>query len=148
MLLTTASGSLPRYGPTSFSRYARAAASGSMFSACNPATPGISVGVPPSLTPKTSSRFEAGSVLTSSTRFPLSASAMADAQASDVLPTPPLPVKNRKRVGDSKKRPSDCSVAMFILIQHEPPQQQLDFAGVALAAAFNLNSAANSLRSG
>ena len=43
-------------------------------------------------------RFDAGSVLTSSTRRPPSASAMAEAHASEVLPTPPLPVKKRKRV--------------------------------------------------
>ena len=42
---------------------------------------------------------DAGSVLTSSTRFPASASVTAVAQASEVLPTPPLPVKNSPRVG-------------------------------------------------
>ena len=54
-----------------------------------------------SVTPSTSSRFEAGSVLTSSTRLPASARPMAVAQAEEVLPTPPLPVKNRMRVGFS-----------------------------------------------
>ena len=49
--------------------------------------------------PSISSRLDAGSVLTSSTRLPASARAMATAQAIEVLPTPPLPVKNRKRVG-------------------------------------------------
>ena len=43
----------------------------------------------------TSSRFDAGSVLTSSTRRPRSASATAVAQATLVLPTPPLPVKKQ-----------------------------------------------------
>src|ERR1017187_486667 len=111
---TMASGSLPRYGPTSFSRYAIAAAAGSMFNAASRGTLAIAVGVEVRLTPSTSSRLEAGSVLTSNTRLPLSASAMAEAHASEVLPTPPLPVKNRKRVGASKKRASDCSGAMFI----------------------------------
>ena len=41
--------------------------------------------------------WRAGSVLTKSTRRPLSASRTALAQASDVLPTPPLPVKNKCR---------------------------------------------------
>ena len=67
------------------------------------ARPARAVGDAPSATPRTSSRFEAGSVLTSSTRFPASARAMAVAQAADVLPTPPLPVKKRMRVGCSMR---------------------------------------------
>jgi hypothetical protein len=43
----------------------------------------------------TSCRFEAGSVLISRTFFPLSARVTAVAQAVDVFPTPPLPVKNK-----------------------------------------------------
>lgn len=43
-----------------------------------------------------------GIVLTSSTRRPRSARAMALAQLSEVLPTPPFPVKNRKGVGSFK----------------------------------------------
>ena len=81
------------------SRYASAAASGSMFIACSRGAPGTSRGSRPSCTPSISSRFDAGSVLTSSTLRPASASASAQAQASEVLPTPPLPVKNRKRGG-------------------------------------------------
>src|SRR5574343_1644672 len=46
-----------------------------------------------------SSRLEAASVLTSSTRRPASARAMAVAVETDVLPTPPLPVKKMNRVG-------------------------------------------------
>jgi hypothetical protein len=38
--------------------------------------------------------LDAGSVLTSKTRLPASANAIAEAQASEVFPTPPLPVKN------------------------------------------------------
>ena len=98
MLATAASGSTPRYGPTTRSRYACAEASGSMFSADRPGTSGTGVGTPFSCTPNTSSRFEAGSVLTSNTRPPRSARATAVAQASDVFPTPPFPVKNRMRV--------------------------------------------------
>ena len=44
-------------------------------------------------TPSISSRLDAASVLTSSTRLPASASASAAAADSEVLPTPPLPVK-------------------------------------------------------
>ncbi len=95
MLRTVASGRTPRYGPTIRSRYSLAATSGSRFIASSLGTPGTAVGEEPSLTPSTSSRFEAGSVLTSNTRRPWSASAMAVAQEMDVLPTPPLPVKNR-----------------------------------------------------
>ena len=40
-----------------------------------------------------------GSVLTNNTRWPCSASSTAVAQAIEVLPTPPLPVKKRKRGG-------------------------------------------------
>jgi hypothetical protein len=42
-----------------------------MFNASSPATPGIGVGAPFSFWPSTSSRFDAGSVLTSSTRGPI-----------------------------------------------------------------------------
>jgi hypothetical protein len=77
------------------SRYAWAAASGLMFRAYNPLAPGTGLGVAVSATPSTSSRLDAGSVLTSNTRRPASARASALAQASDVLPTPPLPVKKR-----------------------------------------------------
>ena len=42
---------------------------------------------------KTWPTLEAGSVLTTRTRFPASANASAVAQASEVFPTPPLPVK-------------------------------------------------------
>src|SRR5512135_177332 len=69
-----------------------------MFIAQRPGTPGTGVGRPASSTPKTSSRFEAGSVLTRSTRWPRSARPTAVAPATEVLPTPPLPVKNRFRV--------------------------------------------------
>src|SRR5512142_149071 len=69
-----------------------------MFIAQRPGTSGTGVGRPASLTPKTSSRFEAGSVLTKSTRWPRSARPTAVAPATEVLPTPPLPVKNRFRV--------------------------------------------------
>jgi anti-sigma factor RsiW len=99
MLAIAAAGRTPRYGPTTCSRYVRAACSGSMFSADSPATLGTPVGAAPSATPSTSSRFEAGSVLTSRTRLPASARPIAVAHAAEVLPTPPLPVKNRTRVG-------------------------------------------------
>ena len=56
----------------------------------------------------TSSRFEAGSVLTRSTRLPASASAMAVAQAVDVLPAPPLPVKRGSASGGGSLRRPGC----------------------------------------
>jgi hypothetical protein len=63
---------------------------------------GIAVGWFPRVTPSTSSRLDAGSVETSKTFFPASASFTAAEHATEVLPTPPLPVKNRLRVGCSK----------------------------------------------
>src|SRR5664280_2624079 len=74
-----------------------------MFNAKRLGTPGICVGVEVNCWPRTSSRLDAGSVLTSSTLRPRSARAMAEAQARDVFPTPPLPVKKRKREGASRK---------------------------------------------
>src|ERR1039458_9317484 len=74
-----------------------------MFNAKRFGTPGIGVGVEANCWPRTSSRLDAGSVLTSNTRLPRSARAMAEAQARDVFPTPPLPVKKRKREGASRK---------------------------------------------
>jgi hypothetical protein len=51
----------------------------------------------PIVRPNTCPTFDAGSVLTSSTCLPASANCTAAAQAMEVLPTPPLPVKNMKR---------------------------------------------------
>ena len=76
-----------------------AAASGSMFNTHKWATVGTGVGELVSTTPSISSRLLAASVLTSSTYLPASAKARAAAADSEVLPTPPLPVKNRWRVG-------------------------------------------------
>ena len=56
-----------------------------MFKAASRGTPGIAVGVAANRTPSTSSRFEAGSVLMRSTRFPESASFTAVAQATEVI---------------------------------------------------------------
>src|SRR5450759_513808 len=72
-----------------------------MLRADSRGTRGTCLAAPDSSTPSTSSRFDAGSVLTSSTRRPASARSMAVAQAVDVLPAPPLPVKNRIGVGSS-----------------------------------------------
>ena len=63
-----------------------------------PGTPGTAVGCSPVVISNTSLRFDAGSVDTSSTRRRASASATAAAEAMVVLPTPPLPVNNTKRV--------------------------------------------------
>lgn len=70
-----------------------------MLSADRLGAPGIAVGVGESGVSRTSSRLDAGSVETSRTRLPRSARATAVAQASVVLPTPPLPVKSRIRLG-------------------------------------------------
>ena len=61
--------------------------------ASRPATCGTGVRRLPISVSNTWPTLEAGSVLTSSTRLPLSARLSAVAQASEVLPTPPLPVK-------------------------------------------------------
>ena len=58
-------------------------------------TPSTGVGCIPSFVPSTSSRFEAGSVLTRRTRLPASAIEIAVAQAMEVLPTPPLAGKQQ-----------------------------------------------------
>jgi hypothetical protein len=70
-----------------------------MFMAAKPTAPGTGVGLSLSATPSISSRFDAGSVLTSRTDLPASDNDSATAQAREVLPTPPLPVKNRFRIG-------------------------------------------------
>ena len=98
MLRSAASGSRPRIGPIKRSRYAAAASTGLMFIASRPGAPAMGVGWFVSFVSSTSSRFEAGSVLTKRTRLPASTSFSAAAQESEVLPTPPLPVKKRKRV--------------------------------------------------
>jgi hypothetical protein len=64
-----------------------------MLRANKPGTPLTGVGSEPSLVSSTSSRLEAGSVLTIRTCFPAAANARPQAQESEVLPTPPLPVK-------------------------------------------------------
>src|ERR1035437_4682638 len=91
-----------------------------MFNAKRFGTPGICVGVEANCWPRTSSRLDAGSVLTSKTRRPRSARAMAEAQARDVFPTPPLPVKKRKREGASGKALKESaglrSVSAFVVL--------------------------------
>src|SRR5690606_16019558 len=81
-------------------------------------TPGTASGddVVGSAMPNTSARLLAGSVETMSTRRPASASAIAAAAAHDVLPTPPLPVKNRYGVG-AARTPVRISVrALTVLV--------------------------------
>jgi hypothetical protein len=70
-----------------------------MFVAESPTTFGTGVGLSFRAISSISSRFDAGSVLTSRTRNPQSARPMAVAHAREVLPTPPLPVKSRNGVG-------------------------------------------------
>jgi hypothetical protein len=81
-----------------------------MFSASSPAAPGTSVGDPLSGTPSTSSKLEAGSVDTSNTRRPASANPSATADDVEVFPTPPLPVKNKKRGALASNPPSTSKV--------------------------------------
>ncbi len=84
------SGRLPRIGSRMRARYSAAAASGSISSALRPETESMAVTWLPIATPNTCPTFEAGSVPTSRTRLPASASCTAAAQASEVFPTPPL----------------------------------------------------------
>ena len=90
---------LPSICASTRRRYDSAALSGSMLSTDRPGAPGTATGVLRSSMPSISSRLDAASVLTSSTRLPASASVNAVALDSEVLPTPPLPVKKRYRVG-------------------------------------------------
>ncbi len=91
----SSSGIIPRSGPTIRSRYCSTASSGSISSATSPGTSVIGVMRLPTVWPKTWPMFEAGSVLTSNTVLPASTNSSAVAQAIDVLPTPPLPVKKK-----------------------------------------------------
>src|SRR6187399_1425951 len=74
-----------------------------MLRANSPVTPTTGRGTPASGVSSTSSRLDAGSVLTRSTLRPRSASATAVAHATLVLPTPPLPVKKRLRGARSRR---------------------------------------------
>src|SRR5699024_11935616 len=87
--------------PTTFSLYSFADISGSIFAIKRFSNCSTAVGLLVNSTLKTSCKFDAGSVLTSSTFFPFSAKDTAVAQAVDVLPTPPLPVKNKKDVNSN-----------------------------------------------
>src|SRR5450830_1406002 len=79
-----------------------------MFTTSSPVTPGTTTGADPRTggMSKTSAKLLAGSVDTINTRRPPSARAIAVAAAQEVLPTPPLPVKNRNGVGAAKSPPS------------------------------------------
>ena len=98
MLRSADSGSSPRIGPINRSRYASAAATGLILRASSPGAPATALGWLLNGVASTSSRLDAGSVLTSSTRRPARANRNAHAHESEVLPTPPLPVKKRNRV--------------------------------------------------
>ena len=91
----TLSGSFPRKGAITLSLYSAAACSGSRLTTVKPGTSWISVPCPFKVWLKTSCRFEAGAVLIRSIFLPLSAKPTAVAQAIEVLPTPPFPVKKR-----------------------------------------------------
>ena len=65
--------------------------------------PGTNSGAAPTFISNTSSRFDAGSVLTMSTWRPASANPSATLLATVVLPTPPLPVKNRNGVSERSR---------------------------------------------
>src|ERR1035437_1807910 len=85
--------------------------------------PGTATGRLPRGTSNISSRLDAGSVLTSRTDLPLSVSAKAAAQAIEVLPTPPLPVKNKKRVG-STRNPGGLTAALSFIITLDPASKR------------------------
>ncbi|MNN13802.1 hypothetical protein D3C81_1268450 [compost metagenome] len=95
IFLINTSGSFPLYGPTTLSLYSFAASSGSKFATTRFGTSSISTPLLFKVVEKTSCKFDAGSVLTSMIFFPWSASVIAVAQAVEVFPTPPLPVKNK-----------------------------------------------------
>ena len=109
MLAMASSGRTPRYGPTTLSRYWAASCTGSTSSASSPGHAGMGVGSMPMTCPNTSPRFDAGSVVTSSTRRPASARAHATAHDTLVLPTPPLPVRKRYWYGASSPALSGAS---------------------------------------
>ncbi len=90
----TLSGNFPLYGAITDSLYSLAASSGLRFATTKPGTPSIGTPLPSSSVLKTSCKLDAGSVLIRRTLFPLSAKFTATAQAVEVLPTPPFPVKN------------------------------------------------------
>jgi hypothetical protein len=133
------SGRSPRTGPMMRSRYAAAACSGSISKASSPATDATGAMVLPIAWPNTWPTFDAGSVLTRSTWRPASASRTAVAQAIEVLPTPPLPVKNRKRVGASRNLIEYR--AQQQLLDEEPPQQPWDAAGVSVRLGLGVRPA-------
>ena len=78
-----------------FFRYSSAAAWGSISIADRLGTAEICVIVLPIVCENTCPTLDAGSVLTKRTFFSLSANLIAVAHEIDVLPTPPLPVKNK-----------------------------------------------------
>src|SRR5674476_1458198 len=116
------SGRSPRTGAMIRSRYASAACSGLISIADSPGTCSMGVTAFPMVTPRTWLTLEAGSVLTSRTRLPWLTRCKAVAQATDVLPAPPLPVKNRNRGGLSRN-----FMAARRQQQPEGPQDPPDF---------------------
>ena len=95
MFWITLSGNFPLKGAITLSRYSAAACSGSRLTTVKPGISVISEPCPLSDWLKTSCKLEAGSVLIRSIFLPLSANPTAVAQAIDVFPTPPFPVKKR-----------------------------------------------------
>src|SRR5690554_2411833 len=77
------------------SLYSLAAWMGSRFATVRLGTSSMGTPLLLRLVPNTSWRLDAGSVLMRSTLAPPSARVTAVAQALDVFPTPPFPVKNR-----------------------------------------------------
>ena len=93
ILAITDCGSLPLYGEITLSLYSSAASIGSRFKTVSPLTSSILTPLLSNFLSKTSCKLDAGSVLIRSTFFPSSASFTAVAQAIEVFPTPPFPVK-------------------------------------------------------
>src|SRR5512135_3534771 len=85
-----------------------------MLRTCRCSAPETAAGMLLKGTSSISSRLDARSVLTKSTDFPPSASAKDVAHAIEVLPTPPFPVKNKKRVGLTRNPGGRTAVLSFI----------------------------------
>ena len=76
--------------------------------------------------PNTCPTLEAGSVLTNNTLRPESANEIAAAQANEVLPTPPLPVKN-KNLGELLRNLSLLMAKVYVALATTTATTRLGF---------------------
>jgi len=98
-MAATDAGLRPRATASAMIRsvYAIAAALASTRAAHSPSTPSTGAGSVPTVAPRTCPMWAAGSVVTSSVRWPARAVQTAVAHEATVLPTPPLPAKKTVR---------------------------------------------------